>query len=127
MVASEGARLDSSDAPTTSTSDALRAYPDDLLSSPLDVSSARVAYEPGEGPGRRPTVAAGPAEPATAGGFESLIARDELGVGVILVSLLVAMFWGAAHALTPGHGKAIVAGYLVGTRGEASPRRSCSG
>ena len=28
------------------------------------------------------------------------------------------MFWGAAHALTPGHGKAIVAGYLVGTRGK---------
>jgi ABC-type nickel/cobalt efflux system permease component RcnA len=29
----------------------------------------------------------------------------------------LAAFWGAAHALTPGHGKAIVAGYLVGTRG----------
>ena len=29
------------------------------------------------------------------------------------------MFWGAAHALTPGHGKAIVAAYLVGTRGRA--------
>ena len=27
------------------------------------------------------------------------------------------LFWGAAHALEPGHGKAIVAGYLVGTRG----------
>ena len=27
------------------------------------------------------------------------------------------MFWGAAHALTPGHGKAIVTAYLVGTRG----------
>jgi nickel/cobalt transporter (NicO) family protein len=33
------------------------------------------------------------------------------------VALLLAAFWGAAHALTPGHGKAIVAGYLVGTRG----------
>jgi nickel/cobalt transporter (NicO) family protein len=37
---------------------------------------------------------------------------------VILVSLLLAAFWGAAHALTPGHGKAIVAGYLVGSRGK---------
>jgi nickel/cobalt transporter (NicO) family protein len=35
------------------------------------------------------------------------------------VSVLVAMFWGTAHALTPGHGKAIVAAYLVGTRGTA--------
>jgi ABC-type nickel/cobalt efflux system permease component RcnA len=32
------------------------------------------------------------------------------------------MFWGAAHALTPGHGKAIVAGYLVGARG--TPRHA---
>ena len=36
---------------------------------------------------------------------------------MILISLLIAAFWGAAHALTPGHGKAIVAGYLVGTKG----------
>jgi ABC-type nickel/cobalt efflux system permease component RcnA len=36
---------------------------------------------------------------------------------VVLLSLLVAAFWGAAHALTPGHGKAIVAGYLIGSRG----------
>jgi hypothetical protein len=49
-------------------------------------------------------------------GFESLIA-GELGAGAIFVALLLAAFWGAAHALTPGHGKAIVAGYLVGTRG----------
>ena len=118
VVASDGARLLSSDAPPTSTSTALRAYPDDLLSSPLDVSSATVEYEPGTGPGTAPSLAAGPVEPASPGGFESLIARDELGLGVIFVSLLVAMFWGAAHALTPGHGKAIVAGYLVGTRGK---------
>ena len=38
---------------------------------------------------------------------------------MILLSLAIAAFWGAAHALTPGHGKAIVAGYLVGTQGEA--------
>jgi ABC-type nickel/cobalt efflux system permease component RcnA len=36
---------------------------------------------------------------------------------VVVLSLLLATFWGAAHALTPGHGKAIVAGYLVGSRG----------
>src|SRR5439155_478464 len=28
-----------------------------------------------------------------------------------------ALFWGAAHALSPGHGKTIVAAYLVGRRG----------
>lgn len=117
VTASGGARLVSSDVLTTSVSAALRSYPDDLLSSPLQVSSARIAYEPGDGPGTTPAIGAERAEPAHGGGFESLVSRDDLGVGVILVSLLVAAFWGAAHALTPGHGKAIVAGYLVGTRG----------
>ena len=37
-------------------------------------------------------------------------------------SLLIAAFWGAAHALTPGHGKAMVAAYLVGTKG--TPRHA---
>jgi nickel/cobalt transporter (NicO) family protein len=31
--------------------------------------------------------------------------------------LLAAFGWGALHALSPGHGKAMVAAYLVGTRG----------
>ena len=38
---------------------------------------------------------------------------------MILVSILVALFWGAAHALSPGHGKTVVAAYLVGSRGTA--------
>jgi nickel/cobalt transporter (NicO) family protein len=117
--ASEGASISSSTAPTASTSDALRAYPKELLSSPLDVTSARVAYEPGEEAGIRPVLRGADVEAKPADGFASLITRDDLGLGVILVSLLVAMFWGAAHALTPGHGKAIVAAYLVGTRGTA--------
>jgi nickel/cobalt transporter (NicO) family protein len=57
----------------------------------------------------------GPEERATSG-FESIVAH-ELTLGFVLLSLVLAVFWGAAHALEPGHGKAIVAGYLVGTRG----------
>ena len=52
------------------------------------------------------------------GGFESLIRRGDLSLSVILLSLLIAAFWGSVHALTPGHGKALVAGYLVGTKGK---------
>jgi nickel/cobalt transporter (NicO) family protein len=49
--------------------------------------------------------------------FEALIGQGHVSLGVLLLSFLVAAFWGAAHALTPGHGKALVAAYLVGTRG----------
>ena len=41
------------------------------------------------------------------------------GKGVLLILLLTAFAWGALHALSPGHGKAMVAAYLVGTRGTA--------
>ena len=44
-------------------------------------------------------------------------------VTLLCVALfLIAAFWGAAHALTPGHGKAMVAAYLVGTKG--TPRHA---
>ncbi len=39
---------------------------------------------------------------------------SELGLGVVL---LLAAGFGAAHAFTPGHGKTMVAAYLVGERG----------
>jgi nickel/cobalt transporter (NicO) family protein len=115
--AERGAVLHSSDVPSESASDRLRAYPDDLLDSPLAVSSAEATFEPGNGPGTRPALGAAPAAEEPAGGFESLVALEDLSVGVVALALLVAAFWGAAHALTPGHGKAIVAGYLVGSRG----------
>jgi ABC-type nickel/cobalt efflux system permease component RcnA len=41
------------------------------------------------------------------------------GRGVLILLLLAAFGWGALHALSPGHGKAMVAAYLVGTRGTA--------
>ena len=36
---------------------------------------------------------------------------------VLLISLMTAGVLGAGHALTPGHGKTLMAAYLVGTRG----------
>ena len=39
--------------------------------------------------------------------------------GFVLLALLLAMGWGALHALSPGHGKSIVAAYLIGSRGTA--------
>lgn len=48
-----------------------------------------------------------------------LITTKNLTSEVIFISLIIAFFLGAMHALSPGHGKAIVAGYLVGSRGTA--------
>ena len=52
-------------------------------------------------------------------GFGSVFERAADGQGVLLLLLLAAFGWGAVHALSPGHGKAMVAAYLVGTRGTA--------
>jgi ABC-type nickel/cobalt efflux system permease component RcnA len=46
-----------------------------------------------------------------------LLQRRELGWGVILFGMMAAFGLGAAHAMSPGHGKTIVAAYLVGSRG----------
>lgn len=35
----------------------------------------------------------------------------------VIIALVVSFVFGGLHALTPGHGKAVVAAYLVGTRG----------
>jgi nickel/cobalt transporter (NicO) family protein len=113
--AHRGAQIESASVPATSRSDALSAYPEDLLRDPLGVSSATATFRAGALPVVPPPLGSAPA-PEPRGGFESLVA-GELGAGAILVALLLAALWGAAHALTPGHGKAIVAGYLVGTRG----------
>ena len=101
----------------------LRAYPKDLLSSPLDVTTVRASLVPGSGTGTRPELTRGPAlrapDRVADSGFASLVGRERIGFWVILASLGAALFWGMAHALSPGHGKTIVTAYLVGQRGTA--------
>src|SRR5262249_13100863 len=101
---------------------------------PLDERSVEVSATPG-GPGLAPWSApdasplgAAAAAPGTGLGavpggvapeLASIIDAGGLEPGVLLLSLLVAVALGAAHALSPGHGKTIMAAYLVGTRGTA--------
>jgi ABC-type nickel/cobalt efflux system permease component RcnA len=49
--------------------------------------------------------------------FVRLVTASDLSPRVVLVSLLLAALLGAGHALEPGHGKTLVAAYLVGSRG----------
>jgi nickel/cobalt exporter len=70
----------------------LTTYPSDALQSPSDTRVATVKADVG---------------------FAGILEGDRL----LIVLLLTAFAWGAIHALSPGHGKAMVAAYLVGTRG----------
>jgi nickel/cobalt transporter (NicO) family protein len=106
---------------TPSTSHELRAYPKNLLQSPLDVTAARATLAPAQGPDVPPALSSGAVLQApdrvADSGFASLVGRSHLSALVILASLAAALFWGAAHALSPGHGKTIITAYLVGQRG----------
>jgi len=52
------------------------------------------------------------------GNLKSFVRRENLGPAVIFIALLVATGLGAIHALSPGHGKSLVAAYLIGSRGK---------
>ena len=132
--------------PTTSLSARLTAYPEDLLAQPLDVRSLSFTVsrggpmvasftapdaQPLPGAGLAPVPANGTA-PTPAPAPTGLAAVVPGGVGadipeifqatdlsplILVLALLTAAALGAGHALTPGHGKTLMAAYLVGTRG----------
>ncbi|GAB1693267.1 nickel/cobalt transporter [Krasilnikovia sp. M28-CT-15] len=114
--------LAASDVPTDSRSARLTAYPAGAPTS--DVRTATLTVRPGG--------AAAPPAPFTAVGdhgaqargvdrltswFTDLIGRPQLTVGVGVLGFLIAVVLGGAHAVAPGHGKTIMAAYLVGARG----------
>ncbi len=71
-------------------------------------------------PSPRPFSSQGAEPPGTvhSGDFLStLLKKTDLSLSLILLGLLTAFGLGAMHALSPGHGKTIVAAYLVGSRG----------
>jgi ABC-type nickel/cobalt efflux system permease component RcnA len=51
--------------------------------------------------------------------FTELMATKQVSFGIALLAALIAAGLGALHALEPGHGKTIVAAYLVGSNGTA--------
>ena len=122
--ASSGAAIAGSTAPSEDQADELRSYPRGLLTRPLSLTGARFDWSPGEGAGVVAPLTANPdsrVEATSRGGLAGLL-DDDLSVGVVIGALLFAMGWGALHSLSPGHGKTMVAAYLVGTRG--TPRHA---
>lgn len=126
-------RLAESDVPESSLSDRLRAYPESLLSAPLDVTTARLVAGPPGGPAGPPPPVdvsgnGSGSEPSSPGGvlrqaerlttaFTDLVARQDLTVAFALFAVGLAVVLGTLHALAPGHGKTVMAAYLVGREG----------
>jgi ABC-type nickel/cobalt efflux system permease component RcnA len=123
-----GVHLVGSPLPAQSVSGGLTAYPQDLLSSPLDVRSAHLRVEPGDGPSTQDTAAA-PLRTGTswlnggswlAGAEQTLrgwVAERHVTPFVGVLAVLLALALGAAHAALPGHGKTVMAAYLAGRHG----------
>jgi ABC-type nickel/cobalt efflux system permease component RcnA len=123
IVARPGSGTDvRSSVPSGDPTDGLRSYPQDMLKSPLDERDARLSAKPGDGSLTAPR-AVGAGDSTThnrsGDGFAGVFADAAAGRGVLVFFLLAAFAWGAMHALSPGHGKTMVAAYLVGTRGRA--------
>jgi ABC-type nickel/cobalt efflux system permease component RcnA len=121
----DGVHLPSSSVSSTDVTQALTQYPADLLQSPLDVSSARIEATTAVLPSRSSNQAATETASTATNRFSSdefanlLTGDGQLRGTVLFITLLTAFGLGAAHALTPGHGKTIVGAYLVGSRGTA--------
>lgn len=113
--AGPGIELAESSVGVADLSNELQRYPEDLLQAPLNQREARFSFQPGVGVELTP-LGSTPAPAKKPDRFAQLIQRD-LSVPVVLLSLLIAMGLGAMHALGPGHGKTVVAAYLVGSRG----------
>lgn len=91
------------------------------VASPLPVQGSASPAAPvgSAAAGPSPTAGAGAVIPGgVAGGdLPSIFRQADLTPVVLLLSVLSAIALGAGHALTPGHGKTLMAAYLVGTRG----------
>ena len=96
-----------------------------MLTNPLNQREATMTIVPGAGtavtqnrlPVTDPTGVMGVFD-RTKDDFAKLItSQDALSPSVLFFALLAAMALGALHAFSPGHGKAVVGAYLVGSRG----------
>jgi len=113
-----------SSVPATDPTDGLRAYPENLLSSPPSQRRATFEVTPGSGLVTAPPGLSGDdlTSNRALDGFANTLAGDRTHGLLVLLLLGAAFGWGALHALSPGHGKSMVAAYLVGARG--TPRHA---
>ena len=98
----------------------LRTYPPSAVQRPLDQRTATLKAREGDATVTAPRFAGGDTVTTQSGagdGFAGVFEDAAAGKTALALLLLAALGWGALHALSPGHGKAMVAAYLVGTKG----------
>ena len=120
IVNGAGIRVFDSSIHSNSMSDDLRVYPQDLISSPLAERSAEFSVTTGTIPSGSVALTSREGKTATpvqTDRLAGLISVTEITPMVALFGLLVAFGLGAAHAMSPGHGKTVVGAYLVGSKG----------
>jgi hypothetical protein len=83
---------------------------------PASSAASASVTSPTETTAAAPVVAKVNVQSVSRGAFTDLITTRELTLSVVAVALAVAAALGAFHALEPGHGKTVVAAYLVGAR-----------
>ena len=83
---------------------------------PAPVSVTAQAPSP-SAPAIAPAAAAAAGQVVKGDYLSRLLHREQIGWQLTLIGIAVAFGLGAMHAMSPGHGKTIVAAYLVGSRG----------
>ena len=121
-----GVIFEQSSVPHESRSQQLTSYATDLLQAPPQDLRAVLTFtvsETGRGAVASPNLGTQPVSATSSiirtpqGWFTDLITVRQLTPGIMLLSLAIAFGLGAFHAFEPGHGKTLVAAYLVGSRG----------
>ncbi len=110
--------LHSSNVPTTSLSKHLTNYPKNQLRSPLDAQAISLHYQPGGA--AAPQIRSNPLTSryeGLTGWFTHSVESKRLTLGLAMLAVAAALILGAFHALFPGHGKTVMAAYMVGQRG----------
>ena len=100
--------------------DELKAYPADTLNSPLTERTAEFSFTTGAVPENAKTLQNRDGHTTAAvqtDRLAELINVPEVTPSIIFFGLLLAFGLGAMHAMSPGHGKAVVGAYLVGSKG----------
>ncbi len=118
--ATNGALIVESDVPEVSPSAELTLYPEDALQTPPDIRAATITFRGGDAPtASEPPTPLTPSVRGTSSDPLAALVGGELSPPIILLAILVAFGLGAVHALSPGHGKTLVAAYVIGAGADA--------